>query len=314
MNRWCGGSDDMGLFDKIKEPIFLKDNSTAKEQLAQLEALQTNDEAIKKLIQKDIMLLKYGIAGEEQIAFELKNSHMPMYVLQDLYLEHNGLTAQLDYVIVTRGRTFILECKNLYGNIEINNAGDFIRTVKYGSRYEKEGIYSPITQNKRHIELLKAIMRDQPLNILQKAFFEKAFSELYCPVVVLANPQTVVNMKYAKKEIKEQVIRADQLIAYIKNANTNALLSSEKEMQEWAENLLSLHKDNLVDYTAKYKKRIAEQMQQEDVEKISQEQTLLCPKCGAKMVKRKATKGSYAGKAFWGCSNYPNCNGIVNIK
>ena len=109
----------MGLFDKIKEPIFLKDNSAAKEQLAQLEALQTNDEAIKKLIQKDIMLLKYGIAGEEQIAFELKNSHMPMYVLQDLYLEHNGLTAQLDYVIVTRGRTFILECKNLYGNIEI---------------------------------------------------------------------------------------------------------------------------------------------------------------------------------------------------
>ena len=53
----------MGLFDKIKEPIFLKDNSAAKEQLAQLEALQTNDEAIKKLIQKDIMLLKYGIAG-----------------------------------------------------------------------------------------------------------------------------------------------------------------------------------------------------------------------------------------------------------
>ena len=314
MNRWCGRSDDMGLFDKIKEPIFLKDNSAAKEQLAQLEALQTNDEAIKKLIQKDIMLLKYGIAGEEQIAFELKNSHMPMYVLQDLYLEHNGLTAQLDYVIVTRGRTFILECKNLYGNIEINNAGDFIRTVKYGSRYEKEGIYSPITQNKRHIELLKAIMRDQPLNILQKAIFDKAFSELYCPVVVLANPQTVVNMKYAKKEIKEQVIRADQLIAYIKKANTNALISSEKEMQEWAENLLSLHKDNLVDYTAKYKKRIAEQIQQEDVEKISQEQTLLCPKCGAKMVKRKATKGSYAGKAFWGCSNYPNCNGIVNIK
>ena len=304
----------MGLFDKIKEPIFLKDNSAAKEQLAQLEALQTNDEAIKKLIQKDIMLLKYGIAGEEQIAFELKNSHMPMYVLQDLYLEHNGLTAQLDYVIVTRGRTFILECKNLYGNIEINNAGDFVRTVKYGSRYEKEGIYSPITQNKRHIELLKAIMRDQPLNILQKAFFEKAFSELYCSVVVLANPQTVVNMKYAKKEIKEQVIRADQLIAYIKKVNTNALISSEKEMQEWAENLLSLHKDNLVDYTAKYKKRIAEQIQQEDVEKISQEQTLLCPKCGAKMVKRKATKGSYAGKEFWGCSNYPNCNGIVNIQ
>ena len=306
----------MGLFDKIKEPIFLKDHSNVKEQLAQLEAFQTNDEAIKKWIQKDIMLLKYGIAGEEKIAFELKNSHMPMYVLQDLCLEHNGLTAQLDYVIVTRGRTFILECKNLYGNIEINNAGDFIRTVKYGSRYEKEGIYSPITQNKRHIELLKAIMRDQPLNILQKAIFDKAFSELYCPVVVMANPQTVVNMKYAKKEIKEQVIRADQLIAYMKNANANALISSEKEMQEWAENLLSLHKEHSVDYTAKYKKLLAEKTVhgQDGEVKIQNEQVLLCPKCGAKMVKRKATKGSFEGKEFWGCSNYPNCKSIINIQ
>lgn len=35
-----------------------------------------------------------------------------------------------------------------------------------------------------------------------------------------------------------------------------------------------------------------------------------CPKCGAIMKLRR----SKFGKAFWGCSNYPKCNGIVNIK
>ncbi len=38
-----------------------------------------------------------------------------------------------------------------------------------------------------------------------------------------------------------------------------------------------------------------------------------CPKCGSKMMLRTAKKGRYAGKNFWGCSKYPNCNGILNI-
>ncbi len=305
----------MGLFNRLNEPIFLKESSTAKEQLSQLESLKTNDENINKLIQKDIMLLKYGIAGEEKIAFELKNSHMPMYILHDLFIEYGGLTAQLDYVIVTRGRIFIIECKNLYGNIEINNAGDFIRTIKYGSRYEKEGIYSPITQNKRHLELLKAIKRDRPRNLLQQAFFDKSFSEFYWPIVVLANPQTVVNMKYAKKEIKEQVIRADQLIAYMKQANVGVYSSKDEEMYELAESLLALHCEKQVDYTEKYRKMIAEkEANQKKCSTTSVEQVLLCPKCGAKMVKRKATKGSYEGREFWGCSNYPHCKSIINIQ
>jgi len=37
-----------------------------------------------------------------------------------------------------------------------------------------------------------------------------------------------------------------------------------------------------------------------------------CPKCGSEMVLRTARKGKYAGKNFWGCSKYPNCNGILN--
>lgn len=34
-----------------------------------------------------------------------------------------------------------------------------------------------------------------------------------------------------------------------------------------------------------------------------------CPVCGAQMIKRIAKKGSNAGEAFWGCSNFPQCRG-----
>ena len=36
-----------------------------------------------------------------------------------------------------------------------------------------------------------------------------------------------------------------------------------------------------------------------------------CPQCNAPMVKRVSKKGAYAGKPFWGCSQYPRCKAIV---
>jgi hypothetical protein len=39
----------------------------------------------------------------------------------------------------------------------------------------------------------------------------------------------------------------------------------------------------------------------------------LCPKCGRKMVLRTAKQGNNIGEKFWGCSDYPNCRGIVRI-
>jgi restriction system protein len=38
-----------------------------------------------------------------------------------------------------------------------------------------------------------------------------------------------------------------------------------------------------------------------------------CPVCGSAMVKRVAKSGSNAGNAFFGCSTFPKCRGIVKI-
>ena len=55
---------------------------------------------------------------------------MDMYILQDICIQHEDLSAQIDYLIVTRKRIYIIECKNLIGDIEVNSAGDFIRTYQ----------------------------------------------------------------------------------------------------------------------------------------------------------------------------------------
>ena len=34
-----------------------------------------------------------------------------------------------------------------------------------------------------------------------------------------------------------------------------------------------------------------------------------CPECQSRMVKRQAKRGAKAGKAFWGCTRYPECKG-----
>lgn len=245
----------MVLFNRMKEPVFLKESSNAEDQLKELKALEPllNKEG-QAMIRQNIKWLEYGIAGEKNIAFELKNSHMPLYILHDIYLEDGELNAQIDYLVFTRKICFVIECKNLYGDIEINNSDDFIRTTVFNGKKKKEGIYSPVTQNQRHLELMKKISIDNKSNILTKLMAKKYFDDFNKSVVVLANPKTVLNAKIAKKEVREKVIRADQLIKYIKEKydKSKEVSSSDEKMLEWAQSYLDLHKNIKKDYTRKY--------------------------------------------------------------
>lgn len=296
----------MGLFTITKEPVFLKEDSSALKQIECLKELynQVNDEG-KAEIENEIKLLEAGLYGENQIIFELKNSHIPMVVLHDICLEYEGLSAQMDFLIVTKGYVFVVECKNLVGNITIDNTGSFTRIFDYGKFKKKEGIYSPITQNQRHMELIKQKVIAKQTNIFSKKLAEKAFEENFKSVVVLANPKTVLNAKFAPKEIKNSVIRADQLIEFIKKTNAGYETRSEKAMLEVAESYLQSHVENVKDYAEKYNQYLIQETVEEKV---------MCPKCGAEMIKRVATKGANAGKAFYGCSNFPKCRGILSIE
>lgn len=319
----------MALFASPK-PVVLKEGSTAEEQLRQMEVAKgTFGPRAEARLEKDLRLVRAGIDGERRILYELKNSHMDMFILQDLFLEHEGLTAQIDFLVITPQRNFVIECKNLVGNIEINSRGDFTRSFEGGKR---EGIYSPITQNQRHLELIKAL-RKAGRSTIANLVAGSSTDDIYRSLVVLANPKTILNNRYAKRDVKAQVIRADQLIETIKRINDEKGPGRDKTFrsvtQDCAEWFLAQHKPREIDYLAKYREEPeAEQTasrpepptsNNSDSEPLAastpgQVATILCPKCGAPMVKRTARKGARAGKPFYGCSNYPKCRGIVNLE
>ena len=250
----------MELFKKKIGPIFLKDTSDATNIISQLEELlpQVSGE-IREEIEKQIKVTSYGDMGENNVAFELKNSGMDMYILRDIYLEHGDLSAQIDYLIVTRKHVYVIECKNLIGNIEIDNMGNFIRSYEYGNRKVKEGFYSPITQNERHLLVIKNLRSEKFTNFLAKKKFENSFANTYKSIVVLANPKTILKAKYAKKEVKEKVIRLDQLIAHIKAVDAREEYSFKTdEMMAVAQFFLDANKEKNIDYLKKYEKVIDE--------------------------------------------------------
>ncbi|MDO4798946.1 MAG: NERD domain-containing protein [Bacillota bacterium] len=307
----------MGLFDKIKDTVFYKDSSEAERHLEELLRFRESaPPALQTEMDRELRLLEAGVFGEKQVRFELRNSHIPMLVLQDLRFEFDGRTAQIDYLILTRKLNYVVECKHLYGDIEITQNGDFVRTMQFGNEKKREGLYSPITQNRRHLELIRA-MRSAEKNLLMRALFEKFFYHRYRSVVVLSNPKTILNARYAPKEVRDQVIRADQLAEFIRKLDASIPkdeTKSESDMLELAKYFRSKHKPQYLDITAPYRKRLEELPNSAEMPVEAPVVQVLCPKCGAKMIRRRATKGERAGKEFFGCSRYPHCRGIVNVE
>ena len=315
----------MGLFSK-PEVVILKESNDAKDYLQKLQDLlpKANGD-VKEKIEKEIAIVNAGIYGEDNILFELKNSGMNLVVLHDLYIKtKSGLSAQIDFFVVAPKCFYVIECKNLFGNIEINNNGDFIRTINLGKRFYKEGIYSPITQNERHLNVLKEI-RTENSNAFMRMFKNVTFEDFFKGVVVLANSKTVVNDKFAKKEVKNKVIRADQLIRFIKETehNSKELSISLKEMIACAQSYLDSNVEERPEYIEKYEELVNEvgTTEEPQIEKViepdpdaaSSENELICPRCGSTLVLRTAKKGDNAGNQFYGCSAFPKCRYIKNI-
>lgn len=227
--------------DTFKDTILYYSGNTLENKIKVLEnkLKNTKSKQEKSYLYEEIQKYKYGIQGENKILYELKNSHIPMYILHDINLEYKDYKAQIDFIILTKKNYYIIECKNLYGNISIDNKGNFYRI----NNKNKVGIYNPITQLDRHINIIRRYIEDRN-NFIGKLIVKKIFDSMYHGIVVLANDNTVVEDKYAPKNVKNKVIRADQLIEYIKyiEKNTDSYASSEKDIISSCNNILALCK------------------------------------------------------------------------
>jgi hypothetical protein len=256
----------------FEEPVIVKESNEATKQVQEMIRFRNelNTEG-QELIDDEIKLIQAGIYGEDSILFELKNCHLPIMVMRDLNLMHKGLCAQIDFLILTPRGHLVIECKNLFGDIEVNSNGDFIRKLSYGKRSFKNGIYSPITQNRRHLDLLREIYIDQQENIIRRSMLDNEFWKMFTPFVVIANSQTVLNIKYAKKEVKEKIIRLDQLNNKIREIlfGNDKMGYTSTELTDLANHILDYHRVKQYDFKEKYKQYIKTSEVQETKAEVS---------------------------------------------
>lgn len=206
----------MELFNRFRDTVFLKEDSDLEKQLQDLKNIRDKVDN-KYEIDKDIKLLEYGIKGEKDIAFELKNANIGMYVLHDVTFECDGNKAQIDYLIFSRGYFYLIECKNLIGNITVDSNGQFYREYEYNGKKIKESIYSPHTQAVRHQNMMKKVWSAHHGKIDNLIFGNQIGKDFFKPIVVLANPKAYLNIKHAPKDMKKDIIRADRSLFSIFN-------------------------------------------------------------------------------------------------
>ena len=253
----------MGIIDsaidafRFKDTVFYKENSD----------LQSKYDALKKLngeypnneeLLSELFVVKKGLDGENEIGYQLKKAHIGMYVLRDIKVKYEDMTAQIDYVIITPVYTYYVECKNLVGNITVTDKGDFIREFTINGRKIKKGMYSPLRQVEAQREVIRKIWESNS-SAIKKFFASKNFDYYRRVLVVAANQDTILNTNRAPKEMKYKILRADALVRQIEydldHRGNDEYLESKKSMEEMAQSYVDLSSKEEINYYDYYKEK-----------------------------------------------------------
>ncbi len=235
---------DLIKHNKIKGPQFINSDKLDTRISMLDELLDKVGDDQKEIIEREKKLISVGNLGEENVIYELKHSRENMLVIHDVTIENQVRDSQIDFVLITRRGIIVLETKRLEGDIEINSEGEFTRIFKtaQGKVYKKEGIYSPITQNRYHLDAIE--------DLLSNGRIAKGIP-MYS-LVVIANPKTIVNKTYARREIKEVIVKFDQLNNAIEKLLANSEYDlSDSKMIEIGDYILENDRPRVYDYVQK---------------------------------------------------------------
>lgn len=192
------------------------------------------------------------------------------YVFNDYKIVDEGMSCQIDHILINQNGVFVIETKNYSGNIYgTDDQREWTQVLAYGKIKNK--IYNPVKQNNTHLYRIR--------KILPKEF------PLVSIVVFVQNNTQHINSKVA--------IPLYSLYDQI-GKNRGITLSSEK-IEEAARLLQEVQATEIT------KKEHIENIQLMR-DKIAQN---ICPRCGGKLVLRHGKYGQ-----FYGCENYPNCKFI----
>mgnify|MGYP004655923349 CR=1 FL=1 len=253
----------MGIIDsaidafRFKGTVFYKENSDLQDKYDALKKLNEEYPNNEDLL-SEMFIVKKGLDGENEIAYQLKKAHIGMYVLRDIKVKYENLTAQIDYIIITPVYTYYVECKNLVGNIIVTDKGDFIREFTINGKKIKKGMYSPLRQVEAQREVIRKIWEGNS-SVIKKFFASNNFDYYRRVLVVAANQDTILNTNKAPKEMKYKVLRADALVRQIEydlvHRGNEEYLNSKKGMEKTAQSYIDLSSKKEINYYDYYKEK-----------------------------------------------------------
>ena len=236
--------------------------------------------------------------------------------LFNIYMpKENGETTEIDVLMICKKGLFVFESKYFKGWIfGSEDQKNWYQTLPSGrNRSHKEHFYNPIMQNRSHIKHLKVLLGELiPMR----------------SIIVFSDKCTLKSVQVNSDDIR--VINGYNVattVSCIFEQNQSDVLSDNKIIKIYNK----LYPYTQVDEITKTQHitTIQNRLKPEPVPRIAMpsqvipqpqaepitEQTAMmhCPKCNGSLILRTATKGAYAGKQFYGCSNYPQCKYIQNL-
>lgn len=222
-----------------------------------------------------------GIIGEKRVKKQLDKLSPENYrVLNDIMVRTEKGTSQIDHVIVSTYGIFVIETKNYAGWIHGSENAEYWTQSIYR---KKTKFRNPIRQNWGHIYALKEMLPDYK----------------DCPfysIIVFAGSAKLKNVN-----VKTDVIYEDSLFGTIMGHRGTTVIP----VLELDRIVDRLRKVSIDDKQAR--KQHVEQIRSNVKERETKEESLICLKCGGKMLKRRGQYGE-----FYGCSNYPKCRNKLN--
>ena len=222
--------------------------------------------------------------------------------------KEDGTTSEIDVILIHNSGIYVFESKNYSGWIfGSETQGKWTQTLPAGRYSHKEHFLNPIIQNKSHIKHLKTYLGEDA-------------GYPYHSIIVFSERCTLKDITLNSNEIK--VIKRNHLRATVQNIIKSSPTTLSAEQVDETYKLLFpftqkteedkiIHIQNIQD--AAFERSIKKYDQQEKIYDAEQNSNPECPKCGAIMLLREATRGERKGQKFYGCSNFPNCKETINI-
>lgn len=238
--------------------MIIKPADDLQPQLDALRGLLTHpsaDATKRKRIEQEIRNILAGQRGEAEVAYEMQVRYgdSPNWmVLHDLRVEHGGLVAQIDHLLMNRWlEIWVCESKHFSEGVAINEHGEF--AAFFGGK--PYGVPSPIEQNNRHMLVLKRLFDSGEVKLPKRLGFAIK-PELKGLVLVSKNAR--ISRPKAHLDGIEAVIKNDQLAKCIDKSldDANPLgmakLVGQDTLLQLAREIAALHKPMQFDWQAKF--------------------------------------------------------------